>query len=383
MRVSIVASALKDALVVASKVASKTGAAATQRVLLSADTDLVVCGTDLRSRAWLAAPADVSEAGGVCLPPKAIDDLLAILGRNDVVDIASDAKHRATLTSGRTTVRLGGADPEEFPVAPSYADPLADASIDGASLASLVLSVAHAARDPEEAARPILAGVLLASRGGRLEAAAADGFRLAIRSIEVAGLPDFSIVAQGDRLAEAAARAARAGAVRLVVDGRLNGLLIESAVGCWSVALVDGQFPDYRRVVPTTEDVKTIVEADRAELLRALKLVTGVTREGSAVDGTKLGKVTIADLAVADGGLTIKASDQYADREASASIDVEIAGPSQALTVNGGYIRDAVEALEGKRVVLDIVGPKSPTVIREAGERNDHLQIAMPWAGRK
>lgn len=380
MRLTILPASLSAALDVASKAVAKRGSiVALERVLLEATPDggLKVRGTDGERSAWHTVSARVDEAGSVALPPKPLTEFIASVSPDDGIEITVDGKHKAVLTSGRTVFKLPGLDPEEFPAMPSFDDPLADFTMAADVFARLVGNVAHAFLGDES--RPTLAGIFLTTTGGSLQLVTADGFRLAASHEPIADLPDLSIIVQGRGLSEAAKTFAAATSVRLVVDQRKSQLLIDSERGSWAIRLIEGQYPDWTRIVPKSAAITNVVTVGRAEAVRVSKLIRSLSVETTDSDGRGKTRMVMARLTVAPGELTVTARDSTYDHEAAAVIVADLSlGDGIGITFNGRYLLDALEALDSARVTFEFTAPQSPTIVRPATDTSAHMCVLMP-----
>lgn len=367
MKVVISPGNLRVALSVASSAVSPRMATlpVLRHVLLCATPDggLRVDGTDLETRSWHTVSARVDEAGSVCLPPKPISDLLDAVDGD--ITISVNEQHKAELVSGRTRIRLAGFDPEEMPVCPSFDTSAWDHTLPADLLMGAVRSVAHAVA-PDDS-RPTLAGINLCVAGGMLTLAAADGFRLAVRTLEV-DAPDLSVIAQGKTLAKAAGMLGAATSARLIVDANESTLLVDSEVGCWAIRLIEGQFPDFNRIIP--RDAPIGVTVDRADLLRALSLVQHVeqTTRGNRVW-----------LSIIPDSIEVRASGVDHDQEAEAIIGATLdRGDPIRIGVNERYLREAVGAIGATSVVVEMTAPGTPILVRNANGDRSCLQVTMP-----
>lgn len=345
-----------------------------EHVLLEASEDrLTVSGTDLESRAWHTIAAEIEEPGRVTLPPKAITDFLDAVIPSEPVTLTVAANHKAELTSGRTRIRAAGLDPEQFPVCPSFDDPAFDHTMPAETLATLIRSTAFAAAKNDS--RPVLAGVLFKVQDGALTMAAADGFRLAIREAHVEDAPDLDVVVHARLLGRLANALDKATSARLRVDATRSSLLIGTEAGCWTARLIDGQFPDFRRIIP--QDVPIAVTIRRDDLLRASRLTRNM--QETVTDRGVSTSTQIARLTVRQDEIALRSVGTEGDREAEIVIEsVRERGDDLEIGFNGGYFRDAVEAIDAVDITLEMAGPARPTLIRAAGERNGHCHVIMP-----
>lgn len=384
MKLTATARALNDALDMAEQAADRSKypvVPSLGRVLIDAserDDLLTITGTDLRFRAWRTARAVVSEMGAVCLVPKELGAFLDAVPDDAEVTLTVDDKYKAVLKAPGVTAKMAGMDPEQFPAAPSFDAPSTDLTLDAKVLASLISSTAHAARTEATSTDNVLDGVLLRVRGGTLTLVGCDGYRLGLRSAEIGDAADVDVIVHALKLAEVGKRLASATSARLVVDAERKSVLIDSEAGSWSVALIDGTYPDYTRIIPRADAAVTTITLNRAELLRASDLVRTVSDELKGQDG-KVTRTVQARLSIARDGLTITARDTSRDAEVTAELAIKLDGePLDLVSFNGVYLRDAIRTLEGDRVTLELVGKASAGLVREAGERNGHLQVVMP-----
>jgi DNA polymerase-3 subunit beta len=262
---------------------------------------------------------------------------------------------------------VAGLDPEQFPVAPDQTAPLVDLMLNAALLAQLVGSVGHAIAPADN--RPTLAGILVQVRDTMLTLASADGFRMAVRSVPIEAA-DLGIIVSGKPLIKAAGAIKAAESVRLQVDQHASALLLDTEVGSWSLRLIEGQYPDFQRIIPTDPPVR--VTCLRDDILRALRLVNRIEQTATGYR---------VHLRIERNAIGLRAGTDTTDQEAGAEIDAELeAGEPFSVAYNTAYLSDAVSAIEGERVALDIGGALKPCIIRAAGEPDGHLQIIMPMA---
>lgn len=376
MRLTIEAQKLREALDVARGALTTriAGWPILEHVLLeAADGHLTIHGTDREMHAWHVVSADVSESGGAALPPRQVVDFLDAVAPDASVTLSVNEQHKAELTSGKTRARVAGLDPEQYPVRPDFGAPIFDAVLPADILTTLIGSVAFAA-SPDDS-RPVLAGVLVRSDGERVRMVAADGYRLALREAEVEA-PELTAIVHGRALSKAAGTIAKAASVRLTVDRNRSAILLDTEVGCWTARLIDGDFPDFMRIIP--RETPIVVTVDRTALLRATGLIRNIVMVEKDGKGRET-RTTRAYLTVGADTLTVRARATDSDREGEAVLDAALErGDGLEIVFNGAYFRDAVEAISGPRVTIELTAQTMPAVIREAGPRNGHLQVVMP-----
>jgi DNA polymerase-3 subunit beta len=342
-----------------------------QVCLRASGETLTLSGTDLRWVASASLPVKIEHEGAVTLAPKALADVLDACPDGEPLTLDVTDKHRATLTCGRATVRLVGGDPEEFPPPPFLKDS-DHLTLTAALLRDAIDTTAFAAARDES--RPVLAGVLFSVKDGALTLAAADGYRLAVRTVPLPpGSPDLTVIVPAGPLQTIGSALPKTDdLVTLAADD--SHIQIESSSGTWTLARIEGDFPDFNRIIP--RDPATQVTCLRADLERAINLALSFEEDFS--ENGRTNRSCLARLTIEEGELTVRSSSDHGDQEGTLTIQSELAGPALVVGFNGGYLRDAVRAISSERVVLELVGPASPAVLHEAGPRDGHLQICMP-----
>lgn len=375
MKLTVLPGTLSTALAVATSfIPAKHYLPALSCVLLEATPDggLVMSGTNLESRSSRTVSAQVIEAGAVALPPDALRSFLEAVPPSEPITVSTGGGYKTELVCGKIRSRVPGIDPEQFPAAPSFDDPTTDITLGAAVLRDLIGGVAHAIA-PDDS-RPTLSGVLLRARGGTLTCVAADGLRLAIRSADVDESFDLDILPHGRALVKVAGTLDKATSARLLADRSGSMLQVDTEIGTWSMRLIDGQFPDYARILP--KETRTVVSVDRDDILRATRLIRNLQVEVTGNGGKSL--TVMARLVVSEDAIEITATDTTGDQEAEIVLPATLErGDTMAITLNGAYLRDAVEAIDGNRIALELTEPGKPALVRPATDDGDQLQVLV------
>jgi DNA polymerase-3 subunit beta len=362
-------------------------------------------GTDMEMWVECSIPVDVEEEGGVTVPARVLSEIVGDL-RDPEVGFATvaaegvgpetsrevgEAKALA-VECGKSSYRMNALPLDEFPVSPQTGK-ATRISVDGAALRELIRTTIVAASQDET--RAILTGALLVCDGQKVTVVATDMHRLAVNSLDADG-------GTADERTGADARqdspaAAAAGGQRSIVPTRalreleriLSGaaLPVELEIGEKFVAfragdtrvatrLIEGQFPNYERVIPADVDKKIVV--DRGEFLSALRRAAIVAR----AEANKVVLRTGARAASAEtggaGGLVIEAeSSQVGSGHEEIAARVEPEGVEIEIAFNCEYLIDPLTALRDSEVELAVTGPVTPTILRPTGKTN-FLYVVMP-----
>lgn len=310
-------------------------------------------GTNLDLDVETTVPADVRGDGSLALPAQVFGQVVRALP-GDVVDMeVEDAELRVASASFATRLQL--VDPGNAPTL-SFPDAY-DGRLSSSSLAEALGAVRYAAAVAEYQA--IFRGVKLELSDQGSRAVATDGFRLAYHDLdESSGLEADLIVPA--RSVDEIVKLLRPGDVDMVAgDGQLS---LRSDDVRLNVKLMDGTFPDYRRVIPSTFPV-TIT-------LPAATLREAVTRVAVMADKTANNRV---DLFVKDGTLQITAEGSYGRSQEAIEVQQEGSDAEIALAYNAKYLTDALSPLGGQ-LRASFSGPTSPSVL---GDPDDARYLAM------
>ncbi|TCR07232.1 DNA polymerase III subunit beta [Neorhizobium sp. JUb45] len=314
---------------------SRTTIPILSNILLEAEGDrLRLTGTDLDIQATASAEATIAEPGRVTVSAKLLGDIVRKAGADDISLDLKDG--RLTVKSGRSRFTLETLPASDYPdlAVGTYS---AEFEID---LAALFAPVSFAISTEET--RYYLNGAFFHSEeGARSVAVATDGHRLARnRGPE---LPAFAGIIVPRKTVGLLPK----GSAKVSVSD--TKIRIESAGFLMVSKLIDGTFPDYRRVIPQNND-KTIV-VDRDEMMRASDRVVTVSSErGRAVK-----------LSVAPGSIALAArSDAGAAED---EVAAEYSGEPFVIGFNSQYVRDLFNVLPAGPVTINAADGGSPAII--------------------
>jgi DNA polymerase-3 subunit beta len=239
-------------------------------------------------------------------------------------------------------------------------------TVAGPDLVAMVGACEHAAST--EDARPILQGVYWHAGRGRSTMVATDGHRMGLLGLPSNGTEHSALVPlAGLRLG--AKHFAGAEAVRVTRSGRYVHMCSEG-VDLW-LRLLEGEYPDYRRVIPVDGFKHTITIA-KADLLDALALMLPIANAPDL-----LPRVVLS----VDGDGPRLESSQRDRGSGSVPLDCEHDGGGDLrILFNPKYMRDAVSRTPGETVRLRIVGPERPILVESAEDQGERevLQVVVP-----
>jgi DNA polymerase-3 subunit beta len=346
-------------------------------VLLSTrDGELQLTANNLElSVAHRVTTTGIERDGEITLPARLLSDYVALLDHGQKVELELNPKtHKVHLACGRYEANIAGIDAEDFPPIPQVSGG-PSFTLPAPTLKETISGVVFAAA-PDDT-RPVLAGAQLKMGGAELTLAAADGFRLAVRKIELPATgPELTMIVPARTLTEVARLLSDDEEEQVAINTTPNGNQVYFAFGKTEITsrLIEGQFPDYERIIPS--DTKTNVKLSTTDFLRATRAAAVFARDNSNI--VRLECSPAAEGALSGNGSVLVKSTSAEMGDNEGTLDASVDGDDTQIAFNGRYLRDALEAIDTPEVLLQITGPSSPGIIKPAGEPNGYIHVIMP-----
>ena len=277
------------------------------------------------------------------------------------------------LKCGRSRFKMMGLDPRSFPAMPSQSSKnegpkksvKAALTVSAAVLATMIDKTIFAV-SPDEA-RYNLSGVYLeAHDAGKARMVATDGHRLSMIDRVVPGFAmEGGTIIPRKGLTELRKLLDQGGdsEVKLLLDGQLASL--KRGATEVSMRLVEGEFPDYRGVVP--KQTKYRIAVTRDALQAAIKRAAIFSNE--RYHGVKL--------ALSSGALTVSSTSPEMG-EASEGIDVDYRGDEFAVGFNASYLLQALAVIPSEsEIELGLSDEASPGLLRTPAD-SEFSYVVMP-----
>jgi DNA polymerase-3 subunit beta len=340
-------------------------------VLLATDNGrLKLSATNLEVgiNCWIGAK--VEEEGATTVPARTFIDLVNALPPERVDMELVERTQTLNLQAGRSEANIKGIDAQEFPLVP---EPEGEGGIliDPEVLRTAIAQVALAAATDES--RPILTGVLTKFEDAQLTLAAADGFRLSVRTVDLPrAVPDpFSIIVPSRALTELGrVSGEQEDPVTITVTPTRNQVIFQLTDIVLVSQLIDGNFPDYRQIIPKDRTTHTVVDA--AGFLKACKTALIFARDAAHI--ARLHIKPGSELA--PGSMIVSATSAETGDDVS-ELDASIEGEEVEVAFNVRYLIDVLSVVGTPQVGLDTTTSSSPGVIRPIGD-TDFTHVIMP-----
>ena len=267
-------------------------------------------------------------------------------------------------------------DAQEFPLIPQPDEDHA-IHIKPDVLRQMIEQVVFAAATDES--RPILTGVLAKFSGRTLTLAAADGFRLSVRTAPLEDNIDepMEVVIPARALAELGRIVGeRTDPISITVTPQRNQILFHLTNIDLVSQLIDGKFPDYTAIVPSASTTKAVI--DTASMLKACKAANVFAREAA-----NIARLTIVPGdEQTPGHITVGATSAETGDNAG-ELDANITGSPVEIAFNVKYLIDVLSVVGSNLITLETSTASSPGVIRPVGDDTfTHVIMPMHVGGR-
>jgi len=372
MRVSCLQENLAKGLgIVGRAVATRSTLPVLSNILLSTDgSRLKLSATNLEVgiNCWIGA--QVEQEGATTVPARLLTDFVNSLPPERIdLDLITRTQ-TLNLKCGRFEANIKGIDAQEFPL---ILIPEEDSrlTIKPDALRQMIDQVAFAAATDES--RPVLTGVLADVSEAKLTLAAADGYRLSVRSIELEGAEErtISVIIPARALQELRRIAAEQDQpVEMLVAPNRNQVFFHMRDVDLVSQLVEGSFPDYRQIIPTGHTTRTIVNT--GDFLKAVRMAFIFARDAANIVRLQI----VPGTEGAPGRLIVTAtSAEYGDNVSE--LDATTEGAPIEIAFNARYLIDALAAVDTTDVALETRDPSSPGVIRPV-DGGTFVHVIMP-----
>ncbi|MBC7565068.1 DNA polymerase III subunit beta [Candidatus Saccharibacteria bacterium] len=341
---------------------SKTGLPILSNILLRTDNNrLLVAATNLEMATTQYIGAKVIKPGAITVPARLISEFVSSLPKDSIeLKVVNNNIH---ISSGKFKSIINGVIADEFPELPTINEASSISyTINTDDFKQAVSQTIITASS--DSTRPVLTGVYWHSFEGQLYLAATDGYRLSERRL-VETKSDVSAIIPVQTLQEV---------LRTIVDDsdsvdilfdetqvrfRINEAEIISR-------LVDGNFPDYRQLIPAKSDIKCTV--NKQEFVRVTKIAGLFARESG-------GSVTLT--VDADNGSVSLHSIASEYGENTSELSAEVTGSGQ-VTLNSRYLAESLSVIDGDTLEFSFSGKLSPCILKSVVKDVNYYHVIMP-----
>ncbi len=331
-------------------------------ILLRTDGNrLLVAATNLEIATTQYIGAKIVKPGAITIPARLISEFVSSLPKGPIeLKVTGENMH---ITSGKYHSVINGVIADDFPELPTIAE---DSSVryeinieEFKQAVSQTIITASS-----DSTRPVLTGVYWHSHEGAIYLAATDGYRLSERRLvetksEVAAIIPTQTLQEVLRTISDSAETIDILFDESQVRFRVNEAEVISQ-------LIDGNFPDYRQLIPPTTETSAIM--NKAEFTRVTKVAGLFARESG-------GSVTVT---VDSDAKTVSLHSIASELgENTSELDAEVTGGGQ-VTLNSRYLSEALSVVDADEISFSFSGKLSPCIIKSTKKDTNYYHVIMP-----
>jgi len=324
------------------------------------DNGLRLAATDLEIGMECVVEARVQEPGALTVPARVIAEVLGALPDTDV-QLSVDESSTVNLKCGTSDFSILGLPAEEFPPLPEVRQEVSfkidqDVLREGVAKTSFAISA--------DESRAILTGILLQVADKSLKMVATDTHRLCVFDCPLAECEgSVNAIVPGRAMLEL---------TRIVPEG---GGTVDAAIAANQVLfrvgetvlisrLIEGQFPNFVKVIPTEYTKKLIIPTE--QFAQSVKRAEIVARENA--------HKTIFQ--TRDGTLVLTAESTGLGR-VHEEVEVIKEGEDVKMAFNARYLLDVLSVVDAEAIEVELTSQVSPALIKPQGQDN-YIYVLMP-----
>ncbi len=333
------------------------------------ESNVELIATDLEIALRMNVRAKVDKTGSFTVPAKTLNDVVQLISDNSIeIELK---ENELEVRAGSSSTKIKGQSDEEFPVIPEIEENhhyLLDAQLFKDSLSKVLIAAAR------NEIRPELAGTyfgLLTGGNKELVLAATDSYRLAEKKIPVKqGEDEVSCIVPIKTVSE-----------MIKVIGLSKGEQSESDVRLWvsdnqiairyngfemTSRLVDGKYPDYTQIIPSSFKTTATLPVDTT--IKHIKAASLFTTNG-------INAVSF-DVNASENNIAVSSTSAQTG-EHSSVVDADVSGEENSILLNHRYVLDGLQHINGTDVEFLLNSSEMPCMFRGKGDES-YLYIVMP-----
>jgi len=335
-----------------------------KNILIKTNGDgIVFTSTNLELAVECVISGKVIEKGEITIPFSIFNSIIKNLNSERIS--LEEKNKKVVISTDNYEAVIQGQDSKEFPIIPPIANKNKKLKINTNDFKEALGSVIIAAQYSD--IRPEISGVFLNHLDNTFTLVATDSFRLSERKIDAkliqTDLDDFSAIIPLKTASELMRFFGKDEVLEISIDP--NQILFNTKNKKIISRLIDGNFPDYKAVVPKQTKNEAVV--DKNELINALKLASAF-----------VGRTNDITLKIGDGKKTMEVySVDSSLGENCYKIPIKLKGEKFSLVFNWKYLLDGLKIYKGQEVILGVNSPDRPVVIKTLTEPL-LVYVAMP-----
>ena len=374
MKISSLQENLKNGLQLVGHIAGKNvNLPILNNILIKCSDDgIKLITTDLELGIICSVRGKVEKEGEFTVEAKIISDFISLLPNNKV-DLEVK-ENKLTIKSENYKTVIKGLSAEEYPLIPQIEKKnFFEVPVDEfkKALSQVIFAVSNSDNRLE------LTGVLFNFKGDELFMAATDSFRLAEKKIKIKKNNQDAIlnniIIPAKTLQELVRILSNIKSEDFSNESKNLNIYLSDNQILFTIGnvelisrLIDGQYPDYKQIIPINS--KTTVIVNKNELIRAVKT-------SSIFSKTGINDVNI-DLPANKNKIIISSTSSQTG-ENVVELDAQVEGDDNGVVLNYKFLLDGINNINDESIKIKIVNGNTPCLLTSVKE-DDYLYVIMP-----
>jgi DNA polymerase-3 subunit beta len=313
-----------------------------------------IMATDLEIALTEPVDAEIIEKGSLCIPARKLFEIVKEV-EGDIL-LESQENNWLKITSGKSTFKLMGLPEEEYPTLPEISK-AEELNLDAAAFKNMIEKSVYATGESDT--RYTLNGLLIHfipnKKTTEITMVGTDGHRLAIISNKItSSLSEEMKLILPKKAATELRRVLESYSGEITLHLDKNHIFFTIGEIVLTSRLIEGNYPNYEQVIPKDNDKDVII--DKVTCLKALRRASIMSRErtNAVRFDVESGRITLISINPDVG-------------EAREEIAAQYKGEAVSIGYNARYLMDAIQAMDGESIKIELQEPLSPTLIVETG----------------
>jgi len=356
---------LSEAISVVSKaISSKTTSQILEGIKMVCDNDkLILTATDLEMSVEKTIRAEVENAGETVVPGRLFGEYIKKL-TNEQIECELNERNQLRIAYTDSEGHLQCMEISEFPQIREV-EKNDFFEISKEDFKSLINNVYYAVAQDDS--RPILKGILIETNGTNIRAVAVDGCRLSIANKSlINSTADFKIIVPGKNIYEIMKMMGNEGNIKIYVHS--NNIMVDLGDTIVVNRLIDGQFINYRQIVP--KDFGTVVTVNKEQLEDAIDRASVLS---------KIDKNNLVKFDIREKNLMLTSNSEIGNTKENITVGVK--GNDLNISFNSKYFSDCLRVIDNAYVKMNLNSAIQPCVITPC-EGDDFVFLILPVKAR-
>lgn len=320
---------------------------------------LFFTATNLEIAINYSIEANVKNEGAITIPAKVFTNYITLL-RPGEVSLEISEGLTLNVKAEHENIKIKGIKTDEFPLIPQM-EKKEFFRVPANVIIEMANQVTFSASN--NLSRPVLMGVLFELKDGKFKMVTTDSYRLSEKSIDLKSETETSCIIPSRTISELA-KVLDDSNDDVVIYISKNQVLFEYKTLSLTSRLIEGNFPDYKKIIPTEN--KTSVKVDKEEFILGVKKTNLFVREHNS--GVKVG--------IGGKNMMIQTEENQVG-EGKVELTVDKSGEDNEIALNAQFLLDVLSQMKDKDIVFELDGKLSPVTIK-SGKGDGYLHIIMP-----